>query len=481
MEKKTRQYLEVLAKDEVQEVHRVSLEILENIGIVTLSEEAREIFKKHGARIDGNRVHIPAKLAEESLKSTVSSFEVRSRNPEHSVVVGDGEPVCTPAAGPVYIVDAAGGRRKSLASDSINVVKLTQTSDVLHMNAGISVVPNDVPTEAMYTFMALVTAFYTDKPLAGFATGTRAAQESIEIGARIMGRDSYNQVATINPTSPLIYDTSQLEGLLVYARARQPLCIASCGMAGSTTPTTLAATLAVTNAEILFGVILSQMVSPGTPVIYGNTSSITDMRNVTFSIGAPELSLLMAASAQMARFYSLPYRGGGSLTDSKVSDIQAGYESMLSLFTTYLCGTDFMFHATGILDSFLSFSYEKFIADEEIGRMVRRFMRGFAVNDETLAYDLILTAGPGGQFLSLPHTARNFRKEFLQPKVSNRQNYTHWENSGGNTVSSLKDTWEKRLAEYKMPDMERGLKRDLVRYYEERYGSLRGIPQGDLE
>lgn len=481
MEKQARQYLEVLSEEEVQEIHRASLEILENVGIVALCDEALDVFRKHGARVDGNRVYVPAKLAEESLKETISSFEVRSRNPLHNVVVGGGEPVCTPAAGPVYIVDGAGGRRKSLSSDSINVVKLTQTSDVLHMNAGISVIPNDIPAPAMYLFMALVTALYSDKPLAGFANGTKVAQESIEFAARIMGNDSYNQIATINPTSPLIYDTNQLEGLLVYARARQPLCIASCGMAGSTTPTTLAATLAVTNAEVLFGVILSQLVSPGTPVIYGNTSSITDMRNVTFSIGAPELSLLLAASAQMARFYGLPYRGGGSLTDAKITDFQAGYESMLSLFTTYLCGTDFMFHATGILDSFLSFSYEKFIVDEEIGRMVRRFMHGFKVNGDTLAYDLVLSAGPGGQFLSHPHTARNFRKEFFQPQVSNRQNFTQWENSGAGNAAKLTEAWQKRLAEYTMPDMEKGLKRELVRYFEDRYGTLRGIPRGDLE
>lgn len=466
---------EVLSEAELMKIHRVSLDILEKVGIQVHSEEVLQIFKKHGARVEGSHVFISPKMVEDNLQEIPSSFALQSRNPKHNVVIGGELPVCTPAAGPVYIVEKEGERRKSTSLDAINVVKLTQTSDYLHMNAGITVIPTDIADEAMFTYMALITAIYTDKPLAGFASGTKPARESIEIASRILGTDSYNLIGTINPTSPLIYDSSQLEGLLVYARARQPLCIASCGMAGTTTPTTLAATLAVTNAEILFGVILTQLISPGTPVIYGNTSSIIDMRHISFSIGAPELALLVAASAQLSRYYGIPFRGGGSLTDAKTVDVQAGYESMLSLSMTYLCGVDFVFHAVGILDSFLSFSFDKFIVDEEIGLMVRRYFRGIEVSDDTLAYDLICSSRASGHFLATAHTAENFRREFFQPRISNRQHYTQWAQEKEGAGELGRKSWQERLANYTVPDMEQGLKQELIRYYEDLYGKPKGV------
>jgi trimethylamine---corrinoid protein Co-methyltransferase len=465
---------EVLSEADVGKIHQTSLDLLEKVGVRVHSEEALQILKKHGARVENSRVFIAPNMVEENLKRILSTFPVKSRNPKYDIVIGGEEPVCTPSAGPVYVVEKDGKRRRSTSHDAINLIKLTQTSDFLHMNGGAAVVPSDISGEAIFTYVALITALYTDKPLPGFTYGTRVAEESIDIASRILGKESYNLIATINTTSPLIYDKTQLEGLLVYARARQPLCIASCGMAGSTTPTTLAATLAVTNAEILFGIILTQLVSPGTPVIYGNTSSVMDMRHISFSMGAPESSLILVASAQLSRFYGLPFRGGGSLTDSKTTDVQAGYESMLNMSMTYLCGADYVFHAVGILDSLTSFSFDKFIIDEEIGLMMKRFSRGIEVNEDTLAYDLVASTKEG--FLSTLHTAKNFRKEFFQPRISNRQHYTEWIKEDTADASKVRENYlQSRLDSYTIPDMEKGLKQELIAYYEGLYGEPKGI------
>ena len=203
----------------------------------------------------------------------------------------------------------------------------------------------------------------------------------------------------VNSLSPLGYGSEMLEALLVYARHRQPLVFAALSMAGSTGPITLAGVLVHQTAELLAGIVLAQLISPGTPVILGSTSTNLDMKTGGLAIGGPELSMMIEAHADLCRFYALPSRSGGALTDAHSPDAQAGYESMMSLLTTVNSGIDFVLHAGGILSSYLAFSPEKLVLDDEMCGMVRRFKQGIAVTPETLAYDVIAKVGSGGNYL----------------------------------------------------------------------------------
>ena len=168
-------------------------------------------------------------------------------------------------------------------------------------------------------------------------------------------------------------------------------------------------------------------VSPGMPVVFGSTSTNIDMKTGALCIGSPELSQMVAAHAQLARYYGIPSRSGGALTDASYPDAQAGFESMMGLLTTANSGVDFVLHAAGILSSYLAFSYEKFVLDDEMCGMVRRLRRGFVVSPETLAYDVIAKVGSGGNYLMEDHTVERCRSEFWKPGVCDRGGLEAWQ------------------------------------------------------
>jgi len=289
--------------------------------------------------------------------------------------------------------------------------------------------------------------------------------------ARILFGDLGDRAVTIsliNSLSPLGYSTEMLDVLMVYAHARQPVVIAALAMAGSTGPVTLAGMLAMQTAELLAGIVLTQLISPGMPVVFGSTSTNIDMKSGALCIGSPELSQMIAAHAQLARFYNIPSRSGGSLTDASYPDAQAGFESMMGLLTTANSGVDFVLHAAGILSSYLAFSYEKFVLDDEMCGMVRRLGRGFTVSPETLAYDVIAKVGSGGNYLMEDHTVERCRTEFWKPGVADRAGLEVWMTGGRkDAVARARARWQKLVREHKDPEMEEPVAQQLRAYFEE--------------
>jgi trimethylamine--corrinoid protein Co-methyltransferase len=186
------------------------------------------------------------------------------------------------------------------------------------------------------------------------------------------------------------------------------------------------------------------------------------------AIGSPELSLMVAAHAQLARHYGLPCRSGGALADASTPDAQAGYESMMSLLTTVNSGVDFVLHAGGILNSYLAFSYEKFVLDDEMCGMVRRFRRGIEVAPETLAYDVAEKVGPGGNFLMEMHTVKRCRTEFWSPELGDRAGLDAWMEGGRETARDRAHRrWKKLLEAYQAPPLDDTIARQLEAFVEE--------------
>jgi trimethylamine--corrinoid protein Co-methyltransferase len=202
------------------------------------------------------------------------------------------------------------------------------------------------------------------------------------------------------------------------------------------------------------GVMLAQIVNPGTPVIFGSVASNTDLRDLKYLGGSVEMGLLNAAGAQMAQFYKLPFYATGGMTDSKTLDSQSGYESAISGLLCALAGANFIHDAAGLMEFALTVCYEKLVIDNEILGMVMRAVEGITVNDDTLAFDLIKQVGPGGNFAATKHTRRNMRTEHFRPLISDRDNREDWaENGGKNTWESAAEVVKKILAQdgYSLP------------------------------
>jgi trimethylamine--corrinoid protein Co-methyltransferase len=263
-----------------------------------------------------------------------------------------------------------------------------------------------------------------------------------------LSQDRHICMGVVNSLSPLGWDGKMLGALRVFVREQQPLVIAACAMSAATAPVTLAGTLVTVNAEILAGIVYAQLLSPGAPVIYGNTSGIADMATLSLSVGAPECTLMAMATADLARYYHIPCRTGGALCDSAFPDMQAGAESMMNLMSTVLGGGGFILQALGVMESFLSLSYEKWLFDEELLDKAHRLYSGIPAPAASLVDEIIEAMGDQNGFLGHESTITQFRNEFLFPILSSRG-----ESGKKSLPARARALRAKRLAEYVQPSL----------------------------
>jgi trimethylamine--corrinoid protein Co-methyltransferase len=468
---------ELLSQEEVEQIHQTSMRLLENVGVEFPYEEVLAVFKEHGIRVDGSRVTFTEEQVMKALETVPTQFTIHARNPERSVTVGSGAgPVFAPGYGAPFLVDAAPGedgvvgKRAPTMEDYTNLVKLAHALPNQDMSGHLIVEPSGVPAGTAHLRMLHAHMVHSDKPFIGSAAGEKGARHTMEMAEVLFGGvgDQAVTISLINSLSPLGYSTEMLEALVEFARVRQPVVIAALMMAGSTGPVTLAGVLATQTAELLAGVALTQLINPGTPVVFGSTSTNIDMKSGALAIGSPELSQMIAAHAQLARYYRLPSRSGGALTDASYPDAQAGFESMMSLLTTVNSGVDFVLHAGGILSSYLAFSYEKLVLDDEMCGMVRRLHQGIVVEPDTLAYDVIANVGPSGNYLMEMHTVKRCRKEFWTPSLCDRGGLEAWMQGGRqDAVSRARARWQKLVAEHEDPPLDETTARQLKAFVEE--------------
>ncbi|MEA2008370.1 MAG: trimethylamine methyltransferase family protein [Chloroflexota bacterium] len=461
---------EFLSQTDIKAIHDTSMKLLANEGIRFPEDEAIEIFKKHGVKTDGQTVYLTEKEVMEAVKQVPSQFTIQARNPERNVTVGDGSPVFAPGYGAPFLIDAEKGKRSPTLEDYHNLSRLAHALPNQDLSGHLLIEPGDIPSDAAHLEMLYASMIHSDKPFIGSTEGKEGARHTMEMAEILFGEKMEQPftVGLINPLSPLGYGTDMIEATIAYARARQPLIIAALIMAGSTGPITLPGVIALQNAELLAGIALTQFISPGTPVLYGSTSTNIDMRTGALALGGPECSLYIKAHAQLAQHYGLSTRGGGALTDSSIIDAQAGYESMFSLLTTINSGIDFVLHAGGILGSYLAFSYEKFVIDDELCGMMRHYMKDIEVTPETLAYDVIANVGQGGHYLGEDQTVERCRTEFWMPNLSDRVGIEAWWNGEQlDTTARARQRWQDLLAQHKDPSIDESTIRQLKSFVEE--------------
>jgi trimethylamine--corrinoid protein Co-methyltransferase len=464
---------EFLLSTDLENIHNTSMQVLATVGVKFQSDDAVEIFRQHGMKTNGQVVYLTEDEVLDALALAPEQFSIRARHPQKHVSVGAGQVVFAPGYGAPFILDPEVGKRRPTMADYRNLVRLACMLPSQDLSGHMLVQPDDVPEQSVHLHMLHASMAHCDKPFMGSAEGQPGARHTMEMASILFDETPLGlaerpvTIALISSLSPLHYGHEAVEALIEYARWRQPIIIATVVMAGATGPITLAGVLAQQNAEILAGITLAQLVSPGTPVVYGSTSTIMDMRTGTLAIGSPELSLAVVETAQMARHYGLPCRSGGALTDAHATDAQAGFESMFSLLTAVFSGVDFVLHAGGILSSFLAFSYEKFVLDDEMCSMARRFQKGLSVTPDTLAYDVIANVGPGGNFLQEPHTVQRCRSEFWQPALCYRDGLDFWLMNGQPTAEQrAHQRWQELLAAHQDPPLHSVTARQLTAYLE---------------
>ncbi len=463
-------FFEYFSTKELEKIHEATLTVMETAGLVFSYEPARNLFARAGCKIDGQKVFFPKKLVEEQIEKAPSQFTLYARNPEKNVTIGGDNIAFMPCYGAPFVNDMDKGRRKGTLEDFNNFAKLAYESPFMDITGGMMTEPNDIRVanrnaERLYSSMVL-----SDKPFMGAGTGGADARQTIEMASFVFGsRKEMEQkppfISVLCSLTPLGYDDKMCEGIMEYAKAGMPQLISSLAIAGATSPVTMEGTLVVQNAEVLAGITLSQLVREGTPIVFAGSSSATAMRYGTLSIGAPEMAINTAATAQMGRFYNLPVRGGGALTDSKTMDSQAAYESMMSMMMATMSGINFVLHSAGILEGYITASYEKFIIDNEICGMCKRIKKGEDITAEKLAVDAIRQVGPGGEYLTHMHTFKHFKQALYTPRMEERDNFTSWESKGGLTMEQRANAkYKEILKNYEEPDMDGSIRKGLDTY-----------------
>ncbi|HHT63030.1 MAG TPA: trimethylamine methyltransferase family protein [Clostridia bacterium] len=461
-----------LSQKEVESIHEATLAILEKTGVMVGYAPALEAFKKAGARVEGDRVYLSRQLVEEKLKEAPKEFTLYARNPEKNITIGGDNYITAPGYGAPFVTDWKNKKRVACYADYENFAKLAGASKYLSMTGGVLVEPVDIPEEIRHAKMHYACIKYSDKCFMGSSCGAKKAQDSIKMAQILLGPEHNLQekpalISLINTISPLVIDERQLGGLMEYAKAGQACIVASLAMAGATSPASLAGTLAVQNAEILTGIVLAQIVRAGAPVVYGSTSSIAEMKYGSLTIGAPETALIVMATAQMAAFYGIPCRAGGTLADSKCVDAQAGWESMMNILTTMTSGIHFVLHAAGILESYMSMSYEKFIIDDEMLGMVLRIKKGIEVNEEALPLDVVHKVGPAGHYLDQEHTFNTFKTEFWRTGISDRATFDNWRALGELEINEVAhNKCQEILSAYQAPSLDPTIEKQLTAFIE---------------
>jgi trimethylamine--corrinoid protein Co-methyltransferase len=459
-----------LTEAQMTKIHDAAMNILSSVGVAFNEEESLDIFKKNGFKVDGKTVFFSENKVRGALESAPQRFTLAARNQANSVELGDDDFAFVPGYGAPFIITSDGQKRDATMEDYDNFCKLVQTSKYIDMNGFMMVEPSDIPSETAHLDMLLSSIVLCDKPFMGSPISKEGARDAIEMAGLVWGgkdkiKDTPVTVSLINSLSPLQFSEEMAGSLIELARYGQACVLASLAMAGASGPVELAGVLAMQNAEILAGLTLAQLVRPGVPIIYGSTSSPMDMRTGGLSIGAPELSMIVSCTAQMARFYSLPSRSGGGLTDANFPDAQAGIESAMALITAARNGINFILHACGILGAYVAMSYEKFIIDEELCGMVKKLIEPIEISDETIDLPTIEEVGIGGNYLTQPKTFELCRTAFFLPELMTVQDYDSWQSAGGKRADErASDLLNKRLANYEKPDIDPAIESELSEY-----------------
>lgn len=416
--------LSVLSKEDVEQVHAVSLRILSEVGVKIDSPSVLEMMAKAGVRVDKAKgmAFIDERTVSQALKTAPKKIRICSRGGKDFTVPEPGVSLISTDGQPPAVFDLeTGKKRPSKLRDAIDFAILADALPEVDY-VWPPVVATDVSADKSSWFEFLATVGYCSKHIQHGAASPEEARFQVEVASAIAGspeelkkRPLFSDVCT--PISPLKYDQGEAEALVVLSRAGIPIVHLSMGIAGSVTPVTIAGTLAIINAENLCGITMSQLASPGAPAIYSSFSGVTDLKSGVFLCGTPEGVLMDSAAVEMARSYGLPVCAGGPSNASRTLSAEAGLQTMMTAMGAMLTGADLVVGLGG-LDRAGMMSKEKLVMDCESWRWLKRLRKGIDVSVDTLGFDSIKRQGPGGTFLSDPHTLKHMRKDMMIPQVT---------------------------------------------------------------
>jgi trimethylamine--corrinoid protein Co-methyltransferase len=450
--------LRMLSDEQIQAVHLSSLDILSRTGIAMKNEAARKLLLDAGAWESDGRIKIPEHLVMDAIASAPSRIPMHNRLGQLTMPLQEGQVFFGPGSDCPFTMDVETGERRPATSEDVRRIALL--CDGLHqidfiMGMGT---PSDAPTldHYLHSFIAMIRG--SVKPNVYTARDRADMEDIYRIACAVAGgevelREKPFMMLYAESISPLLYNDESVDKLLFCAEKGIPVTYPPSPNTGGGGPITVAGALTLGNAECLAGLVLTQLVRPGTPFLYGMNIAALDMKSAIVSYGAPEWPLGMAAWADLGRYYGLPVWGAAGATDSKLVDAQAGIEATATIMTAFLCRSN-LNHDVGYIEYGTTSSMEMLVVADEIIRDVRFIMGGVEVSERTLARQAIHRAKPGGGFLADNHTLDSWKWAQWRPALIDRMRYDNWVAKGRKDMATrANERVREILAEHEVPSL----------------------------
>jgi trimethylamine---corrinoid protein Co-methyltransferase len=460
---------EILSADAMAVLDGGWRRIVSEIGIEFMSPRALSLFRAAGQRVEDNNVWFDPDFILEQVARAPRAFDIQARNPANNVRIGGDHMAFGGVYGPPFVREGE-VRRDAEMADFERFTMLAQSFPELDSAGGVICEPNDAPLDSRHLDMVFALQTLTDKIYMGNVVSGPNAADTIRMTEILFGgREAIERtpatVSLINCNSPLRWDDRMLDAQFEYSAANQAVVLTPFLLMGAMSPVTIPATLVQQIAEALTGITLSQLIRPGCPVIFGSFLSNINMQSGSPCFGTPESAVGLLCTGQIARHFGLPWRSGGALTSSQSPDAQAGYEALMTMLPTFLAGANWVMHSAGWLEGGLVSSYEKFIIDVELLRMLRHEFRPLEIDEASLAFDAHVEVGHGGHFLGAAHTMDRFRTCFYRPLLSSSDNYERWLRGGAKDAAArAAEISRSTLADYEPPAIDDAVRDELAEY-----------------
>jgi trimethylamine--corrinoid protein Co-methyltransferase len=457
---------EILSEDALATLDKGWRRIVTELGIEFMKPEAVELFRQAGQKVEGEKVFLDPDFILEQVAKAPREFDMQARNHANDVHIGGNHMVFSSVYGPPF-VRRGDVRRDATLADYRNFAKMAQSFSAIDSVGGVVAEPNDAPLDSRHLDMLYATFTLTDKIFQGNVVSGVNARDTLAMADIVFGgRQSIEQtpvaISLINCNSPLRWDDRMLDAQFEYSAANQPVILTPFLLMGAMSPVTIPAALVQQIAESLSGIALSQLIRPGSPVVFGSFLSNIDMQSGSPQFGTPESAMGLLCTGQIARHFGLPFRTGGGLNSSQTVDSQSAYESLMTMLPTFLAGTNVVMHAAGWLEGGLVACYEKYVVDVQVLEMLQKEFTPLEINEESMAFGAHEEVGHGGHFLGAMHTMERFRDCFYRPFLSSSDNFERWTRLGArDTATRAGEIVDKTLEEYEAPALDDAIREEL--------------------
>jgi trimethylamine---corrinoid protein Co-methyltransferase len=429
-----------LKETDVLRIHEAALQALEVVGLANAPASGVEILTGAGAILgDDGRIRFPRALVEDMLAVAARGITLHGRDPAHDLHLSGKRVHFGTAGAAVHVVDAlTGDYRESTARDLYDGARLAQNLENIHFFQR-TMVCRDVPdnyemdVNTLYACLAGTTKHVgTSFSEPHHVAGCMELIHTVAGGEAAWRERPFVSNSNCFVVPPMKFAEESCITMEHCVRAGMPVLLLSAGQAGATAPAPLAMTIVQAVAECLSGVVYVNAMRPGHPAIFGTWPFVCDLRTGAMTGGSAEQALLTAGCAQMQQFYGLPGGAAGGISDSKVLDMQAGWEQAITNTLAGLSGLNLVYEAAGMHASLLGFCPESLILGDDIIGQVLRCVRGIEVTEDSVSIEVLkdVRMGGPGHYLGAAQTLGLMETEYLYPKLGNRMSPKEWEESG---------------------------------------------------